>query len=70
MKGFVTVACIMLSAFVGVPCAALGASGLAGALADTSHAENVRFGASLFAIAGLILVPSLLWFWWRFHQRA
>lgn len=68
MKGFVSLAAVVLSVLVGFPCAVLGVAGLLGILADVSHAENVRFGWFFLAAAGLIWGLSALWFWYWYRN--
>lgn len=61
-RDFVTLALILLSVLVGLPCLALGIAGLAGSLADASYAENVRFAIPYLVVAAGALAPAIWWF--------
>lgn len=57
MKDFATVAMVLLSVVVGLPCLCLGVAGVMGSLADVSYAENVKLAAPY--LAGAVL-PAMI----------
>lgn len=69
MRDFLTLALVMLTVFIGLPCLALGAAGLLGSLADASYSDNVHFAFPYLVVAITILVPATLWISARIAQR-
>lgn len=62
VKDFVSLACLILSILIGLPCAALGMAGLAGFVADAEYAVSIRFALPYLAVSSIVLLPSTVWF--------
>jgi hypothetical protein len=69
MKNFFTLFCSMSLVFVALPCLLFGGLGLAGRLADVSHADNMHFALPFLNVAGAIMGVSTAWFFWLYHHR-
>lgn len=68
MKDFVTLALVMLSVIIAIPCICLGVLGLSGSAGDTSYAENVQFGVRYLGIGAAVLMPTAYWMYIRLKR--
>ena len=62
MKPLITLLCVVTSLWIGLPCAILGIMGWSWGLMDASPGENQQFGTMCLTVAGVVWLPSILWF--------